>query len=54
MTKCMTVCSKEKEGDGKWGVDRGEGKGGGVVKGDEVMTKKTHEDWRLREVLPRD
>ncbi len=26
MTKCMTVFSKKKKGDGKWGVDRGEGK----------------------------
>ncbi len=26
MTKCVTVCIKEKEGDGKLGVDRGEGK----------------------------
>ena len=27
MPKCMAVCSKEKKGDGKWGVDRGEDKG---------------------------
>ena len=25
MTKCMTACIKEKEGDGMLGADRGEG-----------------------------
>ncbi len=37
------------KGDGKWGVDRGEGRG--VEKGNEAMPKATNEDWRLMEVF---
>ena len=39
----------------RWQVGSWQRRGqGGVVNGDEVMTKKNHEDWRLWEVLSRD
>ncbi len=43
MTECMTVCSKEKEGDGKWGVD-GERERGSCKNEVMTQTQKTQEE----------
>ncbi len=45
----MTRKRKEME-SGEWTEERARG---GYI-GDEAMTKATNEDWRMREVLPRD